>query len=290
MQEPNSWVEIVSVIAHDLKTPITSVKGFIELMKHSGPLNERQEHFSERALSALKQMESLVQRLLELAWIDADRPLEPQLCDLTSVIENAVAMLRDYADRRQIVLSVAIDPDLGTVQADERRLDQVMLNLLSNAIKYNRKGGEVSVAARSLDENVQVSVRDTGVGISENDQQYIFERFFRSRTPHEEKIEGTGLGLSIVKAVIEKHGGQVWVESREGVGSIFTFTLPRVMRLSEGEDITEEAISPRIDSAEGMDLAHSESLNEVIDAVDDNIQEPPQTYLDRDDADVARKE
>ncbi len=290
MQEPNSWVEIVSVIAHDLKTPITSVKGFIELMKHSGPLNERQEHFSERALSALKQMEGLVQRLLELAWIDADRPLEPQLCDLTLVIENAVAMLRDYADRRQIVLTVELDPDLGMVQADERRLDQVMVNLLSNAVKYNRKGGDVVVIARSLDDSVQVSVRDTGVGISEEDQQYVFERFFRSRTPHEEKIEGTGLGLSIVKAVIDKHGGQLWVESREGVGSTFTFTLPRVLRLSEGEDTTEEAISPRLDNAEGVDLAQSESLNEVIDAVDDNIQEPPQIYVDRDELDQVHKE
>jgi len=289
MQEPN-WVEIVSIIAHDLKTPITSAKGFVDLVKHSGTLNERQEHFTERALSALRQMESLVARLLEIAWIDGDRPLEPLDCDLGAVIEGAVTLLGDFADRHFVVLHVEIAPDLGTIQADERRLDQVVVNLLSNAIKYNRKGGEVWVEAHGAEESVQITIRDTGLGIAPEDLARIFERFFRSQTNHEEKIEGSGLGLSIVKAVIEKHGGHIWVESTLGAGSTFTFALPRVLRLREGSDDLREAVRLPVENAESIDFLREHNTNEEIDAVDDNIQEPPQVYLDRDETDYAPRE
>jgi signal transduction histidine kinase len=290
MQEPDTWTELVGIIAHDLKTPITAAKGFIELIKHSGSFNERQDYFSERALSSLRQMEGLVTRLLEIAWIDADRPLEAQDCDLGARIEAAVAMLRDYADKRQVVLHIEIDPDLGSLQADEQRLDNVLTNLISNAIKYNRSGGEVWVRAAGTADNVEVIVRDTGMGIAAEDQPYVFERFFRSSTSRHEKIEGTGLGLSIVKAVIERHGGHIWMESAVDEGSTFAFTLPRVLRQSEGHDEMREAISHRVENAESIDLLREHNTNEEIDAVDDNIQEPPQMSLDRDETDFAQRD
>ncbi len=274
MQEPNDWVEIISIVAHDLKTPITAIKGFIELIKYSGPLNERQDYFGDRALSALRQMEHLVARLLELAWIDADRPLDPQPCDLCFLIDNTVTLLSDYAERRSVTLHLEIDPELGTVEADERRLEQVAMNLLSNAIKYNRRGGDVWIVVKGTEDNVEVSVHDTGFGISSEDLPNIFERFFRSQATHDEVIEGTGLGLSIVKSNVEKHGGHVWVDSVVDVGTTFGFSLPRVMRLNEGSAHPRESIGVPMDAPELPMSLHPDS-GEQIDSVDDNLQEPP---------------
>jgi two-component system phosphate regulon sensor histidine kinase PhoR len=288
MHEP-SWVDVVSIIAHDLKTPITSARGYIELVKYSGDLNERQTYFNERALVALQQMEQLVARLLELAWIDADRPLQTGVCDLVVVIHNSVAILQEYAERRHITFHIEIDPDLGTIQAEENRLGQVVLNLLSNAIKYNRADGEVWVTAKGTRDNVEVAVRDTGVGIAPEDRQHIFDRFFRAGE-HKDKVDGTGLGLSIVKSLVEKHGGQVSVESEIGVGTTFAFMLPRAPQLSEGRDVDHELNSGMVEVAEGFDFVREDNSNEELDAVDDNIQEPPQTYLDRDESEAAALE
>ena len=289
MPEPN-WVDVVSIIAHDLKTPITSARGYIELVKYSGELNERQEYFNERALVALKQMEQLVARLLELAWIDADRPLQNGVCDLVVVIHNSVAMLQENADRRHVTFHIEIDPELGTIQAEENRLSQVVLNLLSNAIKYNRVNGDIWITAKGMPDSVEVAVRDTGMGISPQDQQHIFDRFFRAGQAEKEKIDGTGLGLSIVKSLVEKHGGQVWVESEMGIGSTFAFMLPRSPQLSEGHDLDQETISTLVEGAESSDFVREENSNEELDSVDDNIQEPPQTYMDRDESEAAAQE
>ncbi|MBI1259450.1 MAG: hypothetical protein GC204_18435 [Chloroflexi bacterium] len=290
MSEPN-WVDVVSIIAHDLKTPITSARGYIELIKYSGELNERQEYFNERALVALQQMEQLVARLLEVAWIDAERPLQTGTCDLVVVIHNSVAMLQEYSERRHVTLHVEIDPALGLIQAEENRLSQVVLNLLSNAIKYNRPQGDVWVTAKGSADSVEVSVRDTGVGISPDDQRHIFDRFFRANTGHEkEKIDGTGLGLSIVKSLVEKHGGQVWVESQVDVGSTFAFILPRSPQLNEGHESAREPSNGLMDAAEGFDFIPEENSNEELDAVDDNLQEPTQTYVDRDETGASAQE
>ncbi len=290
MSEPN-WVDVVSIIAHDLKTPITSARGYIELIKYSGELNERQVYFNERALVALQQMEQLVARLLELAWIDADRPLQTGVCDLVVVIHNAVSLLQEFAERRHVTVHIEIDPDLGMIQAEENRLSQVMLNLLSNAIKYNREDGEMWVTAKGTPDAVEVKVRDSGLGISPVDQRHIFERFYRARAESEnDKIEGTGLGLSIVKSLVEKHGGQVWVESELGVGSTFAFVLPREPQLNEGQETSREPINGLIENAESFDFVREVNSNEELDAVDDNLQEPPQVYVDRDENGAAARE
>ncbi len=225
MQE--TWTEVVSVIAHDLKTPITSVKGYLELIQRVGPLNERQEQFSQRALNSLKQMEHLVTLLLELSWIDADRPLQCDDCDLAVLLQECAVTLEDMAVRREVIIHLEVDPAMGIIHAESRRLEQAILNLMSNAIKYNRQGGAVWVSAINTPGGVYVSVRDTGLGIRLEDQPYIFDRFFRSSVHEGQRIEGTGLGLSIVKAVIEKHGGSITMESFVGEGSTFRFLLPQ---------------------------------------------------------------
>lgn len=224
----STWTEVVSIIAHDLKTPISSVKGYIELMQVAGELNERQQQFSERALHSLQQMEQLVARLLELSWIDADRPLQRDDCHLAELVARSAELVAELARRRDVTIHLEIEPEVSVVPAESRRIEQVILNLMSNAIKYNRQGGDVWVSVKNKPDGIEVSVRDTGIGIAPEDQPHIFERFYRASVHSGEEIEGTGLGLSIVKAVVEKHHGEVNVESVVGEGTTFRFWLPRV--------------------------------------------------------------
>jgi signal transduction histidine kinase len=145
--------------------------------------------------------------------------------DLPNVIDTAVLLIRERAGRRGIVLQVATDERLGSIQGDERKIKQVLLNLLSNAIKFTPEGGRIEVRAKLVNGSVEVSVSDTGVGIAPDDQEAIFEEFRQVGTA-DKKVEGTGLGLALSRKFIELHGGRIWVESQVGVGSTFTFTIP----------------------------------------------------------------
>ncbi|HVU11392.1 MAG TPA: HAMP domain-containing sensor histidine kinase [Phototrophicaceae bacterium] len=287
MDNNRSWVKMFGEVAHELKTPLTSAKGFLDLLQNSGePLTAKQARWTNRAAEALDRMEQLVTDLLELAWIEAERPLELEPVDLADLIERCIEVMADTAERRPVTVHSEIEPDLGTIQADERRLEQVLLNLISNAIKYNKAEGKIWVTAQGTLGEVEVRVRDTGKGIAQEDQARVFEQFFRSPT---EKIEGTGLGLSIVKGLVEKHGGRVWVESILGNGSTFGFTLPRQLRQSESSEGAREALTAPVEEAESSDFVREANSSEVLDAVDDNIQEPPQLYVDQDEPDVAEQ-
>ena len=145
--------------------------------------------------------------------------------DLPTAIENALTLVRERAGRRSIALHTSIDKRLAEIQGDERKIRQVVLNLLSNAIKFTPEGGRIEVAAMPKDGLVEVSVRDTGVGIASEDQEAVFEEFRQVGTA-DKKAEGTGLGLTLCRKFIELHRGRIWVKSQVGVGSTFTFTIP----------------------------------------------------------------
>ena len=121
---------------------------------------------------------------------------------------------------------LVLDPDVDLVEGDERRIRQVVFNLLSNAVKFTPRGGQVDVSTRRVNGEVVVAVRDTGPGISADDQARIFEEFQQAKATNGERPEGTGLGLALSKSLVELHGGRIWVESQPGAGSTFTFTLP----------------------------------------------------------------
>jgi signal transduction histidine kinase len=133
--------------------------------------------------------------------------------------------VRERAGRRGIALGLTVDEGLEQIRADERKVRQVMLNLLSNAIKFTPEGGRIEVRAAPVDESVEVSVTDTGVGIAPEDQEAIFEEFKQVGTAAK-KVEGTGLGLALSRKFIELHGGRIWVKSELGAGSSFAFTIP----------------------------------------------------------------
>jgi signal transduction histidine kinase len=140
-------------------------------------------------------------------------------------IDNVLMRVRERAGRRSIALHTNIDDRLGQIQADERKIRQVVLNLLSNAIKFTPEGGRIEVMAAPKNGLIEVSVSDTGVGIAPEDLEAVFEDFRQVGTA-DKKVEGTGLGLTLCRKFIELHGGKIWVQSEVGMGSTFTFTIP----------------------------------------------------------------
>jgi signal transduction histidine kinase len=191
-----------------------------------GELNEKQEEYSKDIHASGQHLLSLINDILDLSKIEAGRmELEVSAFDLPTAIDNALMLVRERAGRRSISLHTSIDDRLGQIEADERKVRQIVLNLLSNAIKFTPEGGRIEVAAVPKDGSVEVSVSDTGVGIAPEDQEAVFEEFRQVGTA-EKKVEGTGLGLALSRKFVELHGGRIGVKSQVGAGSTFTFTLP----------------------------------------------------------------
>jgi signal transduction histidine kinase len=220
--------EFLANMSHELRTPLNAIIGFSEVLTERmfGELNEKQEEYSKDIHASGQHLLSLINDILDLSKIEAGRmELELTDFDLPQAIDNALILVRERAGRRGIALQMNVDNRLGQIQADERKVRQVVLNLLSNAIKFTPEGGRIEVAAVPKDGVVEVSVSDTGVGIAPEDQEAVFEEFRQVGTA-EKKAEGTGLGLTLCRKFIELHGGRIWVKSQVGVGSTFTFTIP----------------------------------------------------------------
>ena len=145
---------------------------------------------------------------------------------LPTAIDNALTLIRERALRHSITLTAEIDPQLGELNADERKLKQILLNLLSNAVKFTPEGGRITVGARLTGDLVEIAVTDTGIGIAPKDHAAVFEEFRQVGTDYTRKAEGTGLGLALTRRLVELHGGAMRLESEPGKGSTFAFTLP----------------------------------------------------------------
>ena len=225
--------EFLANMSHELRTPLNAVIGFSEVLidRMFGELNEKQEEYLKDIYASGTHLLSLINDILDLSKIEAGR-MELELTDfhLPTAIDNALMLVRERAGRRSIALHTSIDNRFGHIQADERKVRQVVLNLLSNAIKFTPEGGRIEVGAQPKDRFIEVSVSDTGVGIAPEDQEAVFEEF-RQVGAAAKKVEGTGLGLTLCRKFVELHGGRIWVKSEIGVGSTFTFTIP--VRLGE---------------------------------------------------------
>ncbi|MCR4406924.1 MAG: ATP-binding protein [Anaerolineae bacterium] len=218
--------DFVATVSHDLRSPLQMIYTYAGLLPEMGPMNEMQLEFVEGINQSVEKMSALITDLLDLAKIEAGMEMTVKVCQVDNLIRAALTETLQKAMAKSISIHTEIEAPLPLVAGDPTRLEQVMTNLLDNAIKYTPNGGRVTVAARSGDREIIVEVRDTGIGISAEDQAHIFEKFFRVKSPQTEGIEGTGLGLAIVRSIIERHGGRVWVHSRLGVGSTFGFALP----------------------------------------------------------------
>jgi len=220
--------EFLANMSHELRTPLNAIIGFSEVLgeRMFGALNEKQEEYLKDIHASGQHLLSLINDILDLSKIEAGR-MEMELTDfdLPATLDNALTLVRERAGRRGIALVLTVDERLAQVRADERKVRQVVLNLLSNAIKFTPEGGGIDVRAVPVDGMVEISVRDTGVGIAPEDQEAIFEEFRQVGTAAK-KVEGTGLGLALSRKFVDLHGGRIWVTSQVGTGSAFTFTIP----------------------------------------------------------------
>jgi signal transduction histidine kinase len=221
--------EFLANMSHELRTPLNAIIGFSEVLREemAGPLNETQRQYVEDVQEAGQHLLSLINDILDLAKVEAGR-MELALAEVSilETLESGLTMHHARATRNDITLNLSIEPDVGVVRADERKIRQVVFNLLSNAMKFTPSGGRVDVSARRHDGVVEIAVADTGVGISPADQERIFEEFQQASGPAAGSTEGTGLGLTLSKRFVELHGGRLWVQSELGAGTTFRFTLP----------------------------------------------------------------
>jgi signal transduction histidine kinase len=237
--------EFLANMSHELRTPLNAIIGFSEVLReqHFGEVNEKQaEYLTDIHTSGLHLL-SLINDILDLSKIEAGR-MELQISDIVvaELLENSVALMRERATRQGISLALQVDPAIGVIQADERRIKQVMFNLLTNAVKFTPRGGRVDVAARAAGADVVISVSDDGAGIALEDQARIFEEFEQAGGSAAQ--EGTGLGLPLSRRIVELHGGELSVESELGKGSTFTFRLARMRpTVDEGAESHEPARS-----------------------------------------------
>ena len=221
--------EFLANMSHELRTPLNAVIGFSEvlLQRMFGALNDKQDEYLKDIYASGQHLLSLINDILDLSKIEAGRmELVSAPFHLPSALENAVTLVRARAARHGIALELDVDPGLGELVGDERKVKQVLLNLLSNAVKFTPEGGRISLKASRRDGAVEISVTDTGIGIAPEDQAAIFEEFRQVGSDDARKQEGTGLGLTLAKKFVELNGGRIWVESEVGRGSTFTFMLP----------------------------------------------------------------
>ena len=221
--------EFLSNMSHELRTPLNAIIGFSEVLleRMFGEMNEKQEDYLKDIHSSGQHLLSLINDILDLAKVEAGRmELNPTTFDLSAAIDNALTLIRERAMHHGIALATEIDSQLGELNADERKLKQILLNLLSNAVKFTPEGGKITVGARRLRDMVEIAVNDTGIGIAPKDQAAVFEEFKQVGRDYTRKAEGTGLGLALTRKLVELHGGAMRLESEPGKGSTFSFTLP----------------------------------------------------------------
>jgi signal transduction histidine kinase len=221
--------EFLAHMSHELRTPLNAIIGFSQMLEEElfGELNEKQMEYAQDINSSGNHLLSLINDILDLSKVDAGRmELDISEFSIPLAIENALTLIKQRAGRHAIAVNMEVDEHLETFTGDERKFKQILLNLLSNAVKFTPDGGSISVNAKLDTGNVEISVSDTGVGISPADQAGVFEEFRQVRDDVNRASEGTGLGLALTKKFVELHGGRIWVISALGEGSTFTFVLP----------------------------------------------------------------
>jgi signal transduction histidine kinase len=213
---------------------MTSIKGYAKLLTlgAAGDLSERQKDFLDIISANVDRMDRLVSDLLDVSRIEAGRlRLDMGQVNIHEAIDTVVKSVRAQIEAKHLALEIDLPPSLPPVRGDQGRVIQILTNLVSNAYKYTPDGGQIQIMVNGQADyassgQLSISVRDTGLGISPEDQQKLFTKFFRAEDPRVRDVPGTGLGLSITKSLIEMHGGEIWFDSEPDHGTTFTFTLP----------------------------------------------------------------
>jgi len=254
--------EFLANMSHELRTPLNAIIGFSDVLKDSllGKLNEEQQDYVGEIYTSANHLLSLINDILDLSKIEAGKmEIYLQPVNMSELLSNALSIVKESAHARNIELNVNISDEIGIMKGDGRKLKQIVFNLLSNAVKFTPDGGKVTLTAQIADNKLSVNISDTGIGIPEDKIGMLFKPFEQLDGSLSRQYEGTGLGLVMVKRLVELHGGQVNVSSKEGQGSSFEFIIPY---LKDEGDVTE--INPGIPSGslDEMRLSRADSQQE----------------------------
>jgi PAS domain S-box-containing protein len=240
--------EFLATVSHDLRAPLTFMRGYADRLDAVGELNAKQRLYVESILQGVQRIDDLVLDLLDLSRIEAGLGVESRPCHLGVIVAEAVSSLRARATAKDVALQIEPPLDASNVggdvlvSGDRALLRQAVVNLLDNAVKYTPTGGRVaaslSIDAQNGTSQATIRVADTGIGIARDEQVRLFEKFYRTKRGDQSGASGTGLGLAIVRSIVERHGGKVWVESKLNEGSTFYVSLP----LIPGEPLSGEKV------------------------------------------------
>ncbi|MHB8992148.1 MAG: sensor histidine kinase [Chloroflexota bacterium] len=225
----NDLLQFLSIVSHDLRTPLSSIIGFTDILLggRAGDLTDLQQEFLSLVKLGATQLANLVNDLLDISrYTRGELRLNLEQVDLSEAVARQVRQLEPLVAETQIRLVNRVNRCLGRIVADPKRLDQVLNNLLNNAIKFTQPSGTVTVNGYRRNGMVVISVIDTGIGVSKEEQEKIFDRFYQADPGNTGRFSGSGLGLAVSKHIVEAHGGTIWVESEPGRGSRFRFSLP----------------------------------------------------------------
>jgi two-component system, OmpR family, phosphate regulon sensor histidine kinase PhoR len=233
--------DFVNAVSHDIRSPLTAIVGYVDLIARTGSLNDQQVEYVRRVQSSVRDITYLINDLLDLGKIEAGLDTGFETLHLAPIIRQTLDGLQGQLTQKPITLQLQVPADLPQVLGNPMRLRQMITNLVANAIQYTQPGGLVEVMASYEKEQVIFRVRDTGIGISPTDQPFIFEKFFRGKNVQNSSA-GSGLGLSIVKSIVDNHQGRIWVDSVIGQGSTFTVVLPIAEQRGESAQLDREPV------------------------------------------------
>jgi len=217
--------DFVATIAHDLRSPLTAILGYVSLIDRLGPLTDQQTGLIRQITGSVNTMSALLTDLLELSKIEAQEEVPRETVLVGNLLHRVVDEYRFAAEAKQLTLKADLPPSVLPLDGQALRLRRMIGNLLENAIKYTPAGGAITVSAKAQEGFIEIVVADTGIGIPLADQDNIFAKFFRAGNARD--LPGTGLGLSIVKSIVDQHQGRIWVDSKPGQGTKFLILLPQ---------------------------------------------------------------
>ncbi|HSW59353.1 MAG TPA: PAS domain S-box protein [bacterium] len=222
--------DFLANMSHELRTPLNAIIGFSEVIydESFGPLNEKQKDYMNDVLVSGRHLLSLVNEILDLSKVESGKMiLESTSFSLSQLLEESLVLIRETSFKHKFHISLEITDEIDEITADERKIKQVIYNLLSNAVKCTPDGGKICIKAKKNNDQIEISVSDTGIGIAKENLDKIFKRFSQIENVYTKKSKGTGLGLALSKSLVELHGGNIWVESEgKDKGSTFLFSLP----------------------------------------------------------------
>jgi signal transduction histidine kinase/HAMP domain-containing protein len=219
--------EFVATVSHDLRSPLTLMRGYATMLEMVGELNEQQQSYIKKIVTGVENMSRLVNTLLDLGRIEIGVGLQLESVSVLDIIERVTSALQMQAAQKELNFNVELPKDLPhAVEADQALLHQAVYNLVENAMKYTPEKGNVTVRLKTKDDSVIFEVEDTGIGIEPEDLPRLFEKFYRGKQREARAQHGSGLGLAIVRSIAESHGGKVWVKSKMGKGSTFFLQIP----------------------------------------------------------------